>query len=119
MPFYFIRNKYQKGPTFPGGTVSFEMVYLFTGMNHIAMKQDFHFLLIILIITLGVSGCKKTETNPCEGLLSEGPPSEIIIKIIDRQTKETLVVDASAIKITEKKSGFVIYYMVRDITNTG
>ena len=76
-------------------------------MNHIAMKQNSRYLLIILtVFMLGViTSCKKTETNPCEGLLSEGPPSEIIVKIIDKQTKETLVIDAATIKITEKQSG--------------
>lgn len=66
------------------------------------MKQ---FVLFFLTLLTVFSSCKKTETNPCEGLLNESPPTQIIVKFIDKQTKETLIVDAAMIKITEKQSG--------------
>jgi len=66
------------------------------------MKQIFP-LLFILLTTF--TSCRKTETNPCEGLLSESPPSEILVKFVDKQTKETILADAATIKITDKKSG--------------
>lgn len=71
------------------------------------MKQNFTFplLLTAVFIISTLTGCKTTETSPCEGLLSESPPIQIFVKFIDKQTNETLIMDASVIKITEKKSG--------------
>ncbi len=66
------------------------------------MKQIFS---AFLILFAALTSCQKTETNPCEGLLNESPPTEIILKFIDKQSKETIVIDAAVIKVTEKQSG--------------
>ena len=70
------------------------------------MTNKFPSVLILLtLFTLSsLTGCKKA-TDPCEGLLNEGPLSEIMVRCIDKQSKEALVIDAAFIKITEKKSG--------------
>ncbi|MCF0055222.1 hypothetical protein [Dyadobacter sp. CY356] len=62
-------------------------------------------ILLTMLFLYIFTGCKKAETNPCEGLLNESPPSKIIVKFIDKQTSEPLNVDAALIKITEQKSG--------------
>lgn len=71
------------------------------------MKQYFALRLILqtAFIFCIITGCQKTETDPCEGLLSESPPVEIIVKFVDKQTHETLLVDPAEIIIKEKKSG--------------
>lgn len=61
-------------------------------------------LLIVLILNI-VTGCKKADTDPCEGLLNESPPAKIIVKFIDKQTREPLILDTAFIKITDKRSG--------------
>ncbi|WP_254562186.1 hypothetical protein [Dyadobacter diqingensis] len=69
------------------------------------MKQ---FVLFFLTLLTAFISCKKTGTNPCEGLLNETQPTQIIVKFINKQTKETLLVDAAKIKITDKRSGNLI-----------
>jgi hypothetical protein len=71
------------------------------------MKQSLTFPMLLAAVFLisTLTGCKTTETNPCEGLLSESPPTRLFVKFIDKQNNETLIMDASVIKVTEKKSG--------------
>jgi hypothetical protein len=61
-------------------------------------------LLIVLILNI-FTGCKKAHIDPCEGLLNESPPAKIIVKFIDKQTREPLILDTASIKITDKRSG--------------
>ena len=70
-------------------------------------KQNLPFKLILLtVLFLNIfTGCKKAQTDPCEGLLNESPPAKIIIKFIDKQTREPLILDTASIKITDKRSG--------------
>jgi hypothetical protein len=65
------------------------------------MKQSLTFPMLLAAVFLisTLTGCKTTETNPCEGLLSESPPTRLFVKFIDKQNNETLIMDASVIKV--------------------
>ena len=71
------------------------------------MRQNLPSKLVLLtLLLLNIfAGCKKAETDPCEGLLNESPPAKIILKFIDKQTREPIMVDAALLKITEQQSG--------------
>ena len=60
----------------------------FDNVNQMTMRQDLLFKLVLLtgIILNMAIGCKKAETDPCEGMLNESPPAKIVLKFIDKQT---------------------------------
>lgn len=70
------------------------------------MKKISLFIFVALAtLALSPISCKEKETNPCEGLLSEGPLPEVMVQAVDKITGEPLKVDAKLITVTDKKSG--------------
>lgn len=71
------------------------------------MKHNIFLKLILFTVSIlyVVTGCQKAETDPCQGLINESPPSQVVVKFIDKQTKETIIVDIAVVKIFEKQSG--------------
>lgn len=71
------------------------------------MRHEILLKLIVLTVIIFnvISGCQKAETDPCQGLINESPPSQIVVKFIDKQTKEAIIVDTAVVKISEKQSG--------------
>lgn len=73
-------------------------------------KRIYHLPLILLLaIGLG-AGCKKSsQKNPCEGVLSEGMPTQAALILLDKQTGENILlsknIDTSAITITPAPLG--------------
>lgn len=61
------------------------------------------FAMLVLFASLMFS-CKKTEKDPCEGLLSEGPLKKIGVIFVDKETGENLIIsnnlDTGDVKFT-------------------
>ena len=73
--------------------------------------MKFCFLPLLLLSVAGVGpGCRKTgQPDPCEGVLSEGMPTQVGLVFADRQTGENILlskhIDAATISITPETAG--------------
>ncbi len=77
------------------------------------MKYRFLFVCLLLITSLSYFGCKKRsaleqdkEIDPCAGVFSESGPWTIGLKLVDKDTKENLLlkkaIDTAQIKIVNQ-----------------
>jgi hypothetical protein len=70
------------------------------------LAKKFHYLPLILLGAVSFGpGCQKSkQANPCEGIISEGTPTQVGLVLIDGQTGENILlsknIDASTITIT-------------------
>ncbi|WP_217604481.1 hypothetical protein [Chitinophaga sp. GbtcB8] len=70
------------------------------------LTKKFYYLPLILlgVVSFG-SGCQKSkQSNPCEGVLSEGMPTQVGLVFVDGQTGENILlaknIDTATITIT-------------------
>nr|WP_232325425.1 hypothetical protein [Pedobacter panaciterrae] len=58
--------------------------------------------LILFTLALMFGGCKKKESfvNPCDGLMNETPPTKIIVKFVDKETGQNLILN-NDIKVSD------------------
>lgn len=69
------------------------------------------FLMLILSASIFISACHKKEplSDPCSDVLSESPPIRIMVKFIDKTTKENLIlangIMDTDISVTYKQTG--------------
>lgn len=61
-------------------------------------------LLSLLIILISCSKSDKVP-NPCEGLMNEAPPTELMLKFMDKTNNATFNFTAADIKIIDSKTG--------------
>lgn len=54
------------------------------------LRSLFPFLLIFVMMT---GGCQKKDSsgNPCDGLMNEAPPTNIMVRFVDKQTGQNLI----------------------------
>ena len=70
--------------------------------------NKFYYLPLVLLVTLIIGpGCQKSkQSNPCEGVVSEGMPMMAGLVLIDKQTGENILlsknIDSSTITITQE-----------------
>lgn len=67
-------------------------------------KKLYYPLLMAIVFVAGL-GCKKTaESDPCDGVLNEGMPTQVGLVFVDKQTGENILlskkIDTSAVTIT-------------------
>lgn len=66
-------------------------------------------LILLLAVSLGAGCNKSSQKNPCEGVLSEGMPTQAALIFLDKQTGENILlskgIDTSAITITPAPLG--------------
>ena len=71
-----------------------------------SLPMKFYYLPLIFLVAVGFGpGCQKSkQANPCEGIISEGTPTQVGLVLIDGQTGENILlsknIDASTITIT-------------------
>lgn len=71
-----------------------------------SLPMKFYYLPLLLLVTVSFGpGCQKSkQANPCEGIISEGTPTQVGLVLIDGQTGENILlsknIDASTITIT-------------------
>jgi hypothetical protein len=75
------------------------------------LQKKFYYLPLVLLGAVSVGpGCQKSKhDNPCEGVVSEGTPTQVGLVLIDGQTGENILlarnIDASTITITSDATG--------------
>ncbi|GAA3920878.1 hypothetical protein GO495_00820 [Chitinophaga oryziterrae] len=82
------------------------LTYFFT-------KKFYYLSLILLLAATFGSGCQKTsQSNPCEGLLNEGMPTQVGLIFVDGQTGENILlsknIDTATITITPAPTDFYL-----------
>lgn len=80
-------------------------------------------LLVAFVIMTG--GCQKKDSsgNPCDGLMNESPPTNILIKFVDKATGQNLILSqnlqASDITVVNTTTGKpFVNWAVRNETST-
>lgn len=78
-------------------------------LTYFCTRKLYYLPLILLVaVSLG-TGCRKSKSNPCEGLVSEGTPTQVGLVFVDGQTGENILlsknIDAAAITITPEVTG--------------
>jgi hypothetical protein len=68
-------------------------------------SKTFYYPLLIAIVFVAGLGCKKTTaSDPCDGVLNEGMPTQVGLVFVDKQTGENMLlsknIDTAAITIT-------------------
>jgi hypothetical protein len=81
------------------------------------MKTSLSYFIVLMLLTVATS-CHKTKETPCPAELTDGPPIEIVLKFISKQTGETLTPDPAVIKVTETQTGN-LYKNWRVLNRTG
>ena len=72
------------------------------------LTKKFYYLPLILLGAVSfVPGCQKSkQSNPCEGILSEGMPTQVGLVFVDGQTGENILlsknIDTATITITSE-----------------
>lgn len=69
------------------------------------LPKKIYYLPLILLGAVSVApGCKKSNSNPCEGVVSEGVPTQVGLIFVDKQTGENILlsknIDTANITIT-------------------
>lgn len=69
------------------------------------LTKKFYYLPLILLGAVSVgAGCQKSKSNPCEGVVNEGVPTQVGLIFVDRQTGENILlsknIDTATITIT-------------------
>jgi hypothetical protein len=73
------------------------------------LTKNFYYLSLILLgaVSFGPA-CQKSKSNPCEGVLSEGVPTQVGLVFVDGQTGENLLmsknIDTATITITPEQA---------------
>ena len=74
-------------------------------LTHSLTRRFYYLPLIFLFIASLGAGCKKSsEPDPCDGVLNEGMPTQVVLTFLDAQTGENILlsksIDTAAITIT-------------------
>ncbi len=77
---------------------------LFTLINESLAVMKIKILWLLAGLTFGFMSCRKSEPNPCEGLLYSISSNPILIKFVDVKSKKTIILKEGEFKITNNQT---------------